>query len=252
MVAQGRYRLAVTRGQADHLTDPRPVITHLRDRIDQGMSIAAIAAVSHVPDPTIETILYHRPLVGVRASTARRLTAVRCTHVGVAPELMVPACGSQRRLRALHAVGWSMSAIARDAGVPRCSLSQTLRRPRITAGRATVIAGVYQRLAMTPGPSEATRARALAAGWPPPLAWDDDTIDDPDTVPSGVRGVEHRRDPVDRVDRIELRVEALERWEGIARDLGVTVEAVRRCLQRQDRGDLIERLDRREPARDAA
>jgi hypothetical protein len=36
---------------------------------------------------------------------------------------------------------------------------------------------------MRPGPSHRTRARARALGYAPPLAWDDDAIDDPSAQP---------------------------------------------------------------------
>lgn len=110
---------------------------------------------------------------------------------------LVDATGTRRRLRALVAMGWSLNAIAdregcswsrirnwRDAELVQVSTVQSVRRvyddmsmrvpqPRTKSERAAV-----------------TYAKRYAArnGWVPPLAWDDETIDDPDAVPD-VEGV---------------------------------------------------------------
>jgi hypothetical protein len=43
---------------------------------------------------------------------------------------------------------------------------------------------VYDRMSMTPGTSAYARNRAERQGWLPPLAWDDEMIEDPDYVPA--------------------------------------------------------------------
>lgn len=92
----------------------------------------------------------------------------------------LPAAGTCRRLQALAALGWPSAAIAArlqvsDAAViARTTSSRTVDRR--TAAR---VRRVYDELSMSVGPSSITRKRALAKGWVPPLAWDDDTIDDP-------------------------------------------------------------------------
>ncbi|WP_329123945.1 hypothetical protein [Streptomyces sp. NBC_01353] len=45
------------------------------------------------------------------------------------------------------------------------------------------IRAAYEALSMRTGTSAKTRLRAQRSGWAPPLAWDDDTIDDPHGVP---------------------------------------------------------------------
>lgn len=42
---------------------------------------------------------------------------------------------------------------------------------------------VYERLSMSPGPSQTCRDRARSRGYAPPLAWDEHTIDDPRATP---------------------------------------------------------------------
>ena len=54
---------------------------------------------------------------------------------------------------------------------------------RLAARKHRAVTRVYDELWDTPGPSEAGRRRSRARGCPPPMAWDDDTIDDPRAVP---------------------------------------------------------------------
>jgi hypothetical protein len=101
------------------------------------------------------------------------------------------ATGTRRRIQALVAIGHTYRSIARTAG---CSFR---RLQAICDGQTTVrqaladkVAKAYREMSDTPGPDTRARNRAAANDWPPPAAWDDDTIDDPaaeadlgDTVP---------------------------------------------------------------------
>ena len=87
--------------------------------------------------------------------------------------LKVDATGTTRRIHALMALGWRLTDI--DAELGQCAhytynLTDQVQVHFDTARR---VAEVYDRLAMTPGPSERTRAIARRKGWAPPLAWDD-------------------------------------------------------------------------------
>jgi hypothetical protein len=42
---------------------------------------------------------------------------------------------------------------------------------------------LFNELQLTPGSCERARRRAKKLGWAPPLAWDEDAIDDPDARP---------------------------------------------------------------------
>ncbi len=118
------------------------------------------------------------------AATARRQSRYRLDVLTGNPH-MLNAVGTRRRIQALSAIGWTYGDLAERLGVTRSAVHHlTDERPRIEATTARRITALYDRLSMTPGPSAITRARALAAGWPPPLAWDDDTIDDPTAKPS--------------------------------------------------------------------
>ena len=98
----------------------------------------------------------------------------------------VDATGFRRRARALQAIGWTLDQLAGELGCSKHSLSQSLNvTSKVSLTRHMRMLDVYRRLADRPGPS--VRARRLGArqGWPPPIAWDDDTMDDPTTAPYG-------------------------------------------------------------------
>ena len=98
----------------------------------------------------------------------------------------VDATGTVRRLQALNALGWTNSDIAQRMGItgfrPGESVTRFKQKTRVRTTTAELVARVYDELSMTPGPSEITRKRALQAGWLPPLAYDDDELDLPDST----------------------------------------------------------------------
>ena len=101
----------------------------------------------------------------------------------------VPSVGTRRRVHALNALGWDNITIARHAGRSKGWVTEILKQESIYASTAALICRVYDELSMRiPEPSPAaTRARNTARKnrWQPPLAWDDDRIDDPAYRPSG-------------------------------------------------------------------
>ena len=94
--------------------------------------------------------------------------------------------GVTRRLRALARMGYRATDVAAATGL------HPVQVQRYMAGNETAvlktsydkIAAAYNQLSMTPGPSTLARNRAEAKHWPPPLAWDDDTIDNPNAQPN--------------------------------------------------------------------
>lgn len=107
------------------------------------------------------------------------------------PEGTVPAAGTIRRVQALAVAGWPMARLARETGLSPARLAQVLTASTVPSATARAVAAVYTRYSMaSPGlcgvaliHARAARARAAAAGWAPPAAWDDDTIDDPAAIP---------------------------------------------------------------------
>lgn len=125
-----------------------------------------------------------RPCMDANAASARRRAAYKRRGRDTAPR---PQIGTLRRLRALCALGWSTEHLAAELGVIRSAVNNLMiyRDGRtVRPSTANAVAALYDRLSMTPGPSELSRSRAAAKGWAPPLAWDDDEdMDDPKTKP---------------------------------------------------------------------
>lgn len=100
----------------------------------------------------------------------------------------VNSAGTRRRVQALAWMGWPCRDVATRAGTTVPAL-RTLILPqrRISFTLARRVAGVYDDLALTPGPSRPAASKARRLGFAPPMAWDDGRIDDPRARPCGVR-----------------------------------------------------------------
>lgn len=96
----------------------------------------------------------------------------------------IDATGTRRRLQALAALGWGSTDLAELLGFShRSRLAQLRQATRVNVRTAAAVRELYDRLSMTVGPSPRARQHALDEGYAPPLAWDDDTIDDPAALP---------------------------------------------------------------------
>jgi hypothetical protein len=106
-----------------------------------------------------------------------------------------------RRIQALARTGWPLSDIAAALGLPRVGLDGILGGDRIENDVVVKTAALYDHWWEGP-PAPPDPAAALAQtstvqhardrGWAPPMAWDDDQIDDPKAKPSGVRPFAHK------------------------------------------------------------
>jgi hypothetical protein len=142
---------------------------------------------------------------------------------------IVTAIGTTRRLQALVAIGYNQESLCELTGIDRSAMSLLVRGriPRIRTATADAVIAVYDSISMTPGPSHPARARAHRKGWAPPLAWDDDHIDDPDARPD--IGKHHRVTYVERYRELrELGYNDLE----IAKKFGVQARGLKRQLDR--------------------
>jgi DNA-binding CsgD family transcriptional regulator len=96
------------------------------------------------------------------------------------------ATGTRRRIQALVALGWTQNQLGQRLGASRSVVSQLARGrtyPQVEHATAERVTLLYEHLSGTPGPSEQARARARRAGYAPPCAWDEHTIDDPAAGP---------------------------------------------------------------------
>lgn len=100
--------------------------------------------------------------------------------------------GAVRRLQALVAIGYPIADLARALQLPLSLTYAALESTTVPDAVQTRAQTLYDLLSMRlPDPNlpevQAAKHYASTYGWAPPLAWDDDTIDDPDATPSGVR-----------------------------------------------------------------
>jgi hypothetical protein len=190
-----------------------------------GMGVPRIQQVSGVTKGVLIRLVYGCPGRGeppsrkIRPGNAAKLLALRAPVL--ADSALIDATGTRRRLQALVAVGWSGAELMRRIGVLGTDFPKLLDRDRVLVRTDRAVRALYEELWDTPPPAStrwerATRSRALAFaaahGWVPPLAWDDDTIDDPDAAPD-----HHQAEDAGLVD--EVAVERVLRGDGNHRTL---------------------------------
>jgi hypothetical protein len=139
-------------------------------------------------------------VLGCRLECCRRAQMVymKRYRMGQTPKLIDPT-GTIRRLQALACLGYGGKQIGEQVAKNLEWSRKLIRSQQITTTNAQLVADLYDRLSMTPATHPlAGRIRRDSAekGWAPPLAWDDDSIDDPSARPYGGRD---RRDGVDEV-----------------------------------------------------
>lgn len=249
-----RVRLrAYGRGTPSGLIDAQPVRDHVEALQAAGMGWKRIAAAAGVPNGTMSRLLFGKPEQGygpskrINPDAAERLLAVPLpTPEQLGGGTVIDGTGTRRRLQALVAAGWSQAALAAKLDMSAGNFGSLIHGHRRKAGAGRVlafthraVAALYDELwdAQPPtgrGRHDAARA-AQRYGWPPPAAWDDDTIDDPDATPA------LGDDDVDLVD--ELAVDAV--LDGHQLQLtGATLHAAVHALVTAGRGTaaIAERL----------
>lgn len=175
------------RGKPTGMVSSGPVSEHIRALQAAGISQNRLASLVDMPHITIWRIANGKH-DRVLASSAAKILGVpaspsvwRSGH----ERAYVSAAGSRRRLRALCATGHTTHALAGEMGVTQKAVSNLSSGAQefVTVGLAKSVSDLFDRLQLSPGRSAIARKRALAKGWHPPLAWDEETIDDPGAVP---------------------------------------------------------------------
>jgi len=161
--------------------------------------------------------------------------------------------GAQRRLRALIARAWSPKTIEQATSLPAAATRRMLTdRRRVSTELAAAVARAYDQLWNTEPPRASAADKAAAdthqehaerCGWPPPMAYDDDTID----LPSGDPGPGWKRTSRTAIPAADLAEDV--RWlreQGgyrhatpaeLAMRLGVSKAALDKALQRAGRNE---------------
>jgi transcriptional regulator with XRE-family HTH domain len=216
--AYGRWQPGVGAGRARE---------HLLGLSAAGIGWKRAAELSGVSTGAVSKLLFggpgeRPPTRRIRPETEQRILAVPLAPRSLAAAAVVDATATRRRLQALVARGYSQAALAARLGIGRSNFSQAAAS-QVTAATERAVSGLYDELWNVPPDESTHRARisasrarnyASARGWAPPLAWDDDTIADPETGPAEgwQRGAR-----VPLAERAEDAAEVIA-WEG-SRDL---------------------------------
>lgn len=164
------------------------------------------------------------------------------------PELLdgnaFPLVGVARRLQALVAIGYSNEQLSAEIGYHQGRLAEIIyagqrKMPRsyVYAATARDIVAAFDRLEnIHPGDGFANRRARLRArrnGWAPPLAWDPETIDDPNAVPAAsAEDLSKHRIPDDFADIIADHRELGRTDVDIAAHFGLTLDALQARYRR--------------------
>lgn len=242
-----RYQLDFHRG-IRRTTGPERAQQHVQELRDRyGVGILAIAdAAGTAPD--LISDLSNGTCTGMLVSTEKAVLDVRLEQIMSRPNPrgVVPSVGTRRRLQALLAMGWRHQDLTPLLGFD--SGTTMYREGGITRRKHEATKRVYDQLWDQRGPADTRTMNVIAkAGYAPPLAWDDDSIDDPTAQPDmGARiyaqgqapeGAIKRSDAV--VEDVEFLIEEATTWEGIAARLAMNPGTLERLLIRKGRGDLI-------------
>lgn len=102
----------------------------------------------------------------------------------------VDSTGTVRRLQALACMGYTWEELSTYCGVSRPAVqhwvSGVYSTGVVSTRTARTVIGVYDKFSMVPSShpyAHRARRNAFMNGWYPPLAWDDESIDDPRSRP---------------------------------------------------------------------
>jgi hypothetical protein len=182
-------RRQIAYGRWQPYVDAEPARQHVLALRASGMGPKRIAEVSGVPHGSLAKLIYGdkkrgtAPSKRIRPETEAKLLAVGPDPY---PGAVVDGIGTRRRLRALIALGYPSSDLARRLGFEPTNFWRVVTASPLKGveeGTRAAVAALYDELAMVLPESgrHADRARAIAArhGWAPPLGLDDDRLDDP-------------------------------------------------------------------------
>lgn len=159
------------------LVDAQPAREHVWNLMDAGMGWPRIVALSGLDGSVLIRLVWGKKMRG-RRETSQRIT--RATEAALLAVTYNPADGgpaidggpTTRRLRALVALGWWPSQLAREAGYEQAYLDRLITGKPVRPGTARRVHRLYLRLAASEPPTgtyaDQARRRAAERGWAPP------------------------------------------------------------------------------------
>ncbi|MFB7649371.1 hypothetical protein ACFC0S_16065 [Streptomyces sp. NPDC056084] len=190
-----RRRRLMAYGQWDPFMPAEPVRAHLQKITDLGMPRKSVEEVLGLNRDALRHATSGTWRWGVGEKIDREVgeavLAFWPTLEDFPDTASIDATGTRRRVEALETAGWSRAEMARRMGRSVEAFQNRMVLPRISAGMAKDVSRLYDALWNTrpedhgvkPWLAQRCRARAAAAGFHGPLAWDDEDIDNPAALP---------------------------------------------------------------------
>jgi DNA-binding CsgD family transcriptional regulator len=186
----------VAAGAWEPFVDAEPVREHLRKVNAAGMPYMAICErLGLAQSSSLQHLMWGRGEYGpgqqVRRETAELVMSYWPSLDDFPDAARIDATGTRRRVEAMAVRGWPRHMMAEQVGTVESHFRKAAGRSRVTARLARRVAALYDAW-WDKDPLEhgvpmrsVSRVRADAArqGFRSALAWDDDTIDDPNAVP---------------------------------------------------------------------
>lgn len=242
-----------------------PIQNHIQYLQDNGISVKQLAKLSGVSLSTLGAIKWGRTernnqqYTRVLKTTAAKILAVKPSLDQMAVGRVIGSTGTRRRLEALVYLGYSQQELGHRLNISPSNMTAFMRRDHVTAGGARKVTALYERLWNRPAIAEdhrtkisVNRARnnARRNGYAPPLAWDDDTIDDPTATPAGA--TKPRSIQEQRIEDLEHLLDTGTGYHELLQRLGVTRSTLDQTIVRAGRRDLATRLTHLADARRSA
>jgi hypothetical protein len=175
--------------------DAEPVRQHVWALRAAGMSEKALERHFNLPEGAFKNLIRgangRPPGKTVLRETAETVLAYWPKLQDYPDTASIDPTGTRRRVNALETLGWPKARMASDLGLRASNFGNCVRGQTVSARFARKVAALYDRL-WTERPedhgvqgyvADRVRKHAAANALHGPLAWDDETIDDPKAEP---------------------------------------------------------------------